>query len=188
MSTPQTGIYKFNVQFTQNFIDTLDHNETCNFVNTTKNDNTKYFADAYIRDVLEDLQYYKPGISRGCAEILSTYLCTYGFILDSFLPCNTTCDVVNQVCPPDLKFNDQILFPGQETCSKGGVSECKPPCCSSFVTVGYLEWFKNLTRSSTADIYPGGKAKGTVLGFGILVALLLMILGLGFIMKQQNKK
>ncbi|KAF2074696.1 hypothetical protein CYY_004010 [Polysphondylium violaceum] len=155
------------------------------------------YVDIYIETIINETKPIARGYDMGCAKNLATYLCSYNFIKLNLQPCNDMCSTFES-CPKVLNMtvDNQVknVVPTAESCFAGGIKETAPGSCSTYpLSAGIPGWENIYPSNSTSENsddekYPGGKTKGTILGFGILIALLLMILGLGFIMRFQTKK
>jgi len=164
------------------------------FLNRTGATESMYI-DIFIEAVIEATRPKSRNYTIDCAKNLATYLCSYNFIKVFQEPCNDMCSSFES-CPTVLNMtvnNNPInVVPTIQTCLDNGVKEVFVGSCSSYsLTAGLPGWSQIDSESEeddSYDKYPGGKTKGTILGFGILIALLLMILGLGFIMRVQSKK
>ncbi|KAF2076509.1 hypothetical protein CYY_002187 [Polysphondylium violaceum] len=159
-----------------------------------ENQPVDYAMDSYIEFVINQTKKV-PGFSNQCIEQLVTYLCTYRYVKYGYEPCNTICDSFEKECPntlmvdeagTGLKFN---VVPTVTSCLEHGVTEVNTTMCSSASVLGRFNFTDTMPLTKTNVIkYPGGQTKGTILGFGVLVGVLLIIFGLDLIMRFQQKK
>lgn len=159
-----------------------------------------FYVDQYIQDAMLELRLNPTNISTQCAEFIATIACSYMFIPiignettnHTLTPCNTLC---TEVCIDSYMFQNASLFPSETECLATGIPEGNIGECGTYPLIHILTWWewtgpqKITEEPNVVDLlHPGGVARGTILGFGVLISLLLMIFGLGFIMKQQQKK
>ncbi|KYR00858.1 hypothetical protein DLAC_02915 [Tieghemostelium lacteum] len=170
------------------------------FLGSIKIVTPNFYVDQYIQDAMLELRLNPTNISTQCAEFIATIACSYMFIPiignettnHTLTPCNTLC---TEVCIDSYMFQNASLFPSETECLATGIPEGNIGECGTYPLIHILTWWewtgpqKITEEPNVVDLlHPGGVARGTILGFGVLISLLLMIFGLGFIMKQQQKK
>ncbi|EGC38451.1 hypothetical protein DICPUDRAFT_91431 [Dictyostelium purpureum] len=164
-----------------------------------QNNNNNLYIDELIYYLLYQYQYnLSPKPNLKCAEFLSTYLCTYTFVEVNKKPCNDICEAVINKCSKELIITNFQVIPNQRECESNGtlaeksVQEGKECSLISLISSKSLEsWWTdqsiNLNDVDDYIKYPGGVVRGSVLGFGVLLAILLIIGSLHFVMKYQDK-
>ncbi|KAN0011816.1 hypothetical protein ACTFIU_007387 [Dictyostelium citrinum] len=147
-----------------------------------------FYIDEFIYATLygpHSFQYEKHS-KIDCATYLATYMCSYTFILSGANPpCNQICEpIINCANNYTYKINggEIPITPSLQNCIDEGTSDD----CSAINMKGLLFNWEHLQKPKPFNKYPGGILNGSLLGFGVLIGLLMIIGSLGVIMKYQN--
>ncbi|KAM9983859.1 hypothetical protein ACTFIY_000579 [Dictyostelium cf. discoideum] len=150
--------------------------------------NAKFHLDEFIYNSLYgNYSYeYATNSTLACASNMATYMCSYTFV-GTTPPCNALCEPVAS-CANGFSYGDQVIPPTSiSDCEAKGSSGSD---CSAINMKGLMgDWRHRVVEIIIPgiDIHPGGLVRGSLLGFGVLIGLLLVIGSLGVIMKFQNK-
>ncbi|KAN0043061.1 hypothetical protein ACTA71_010696 [Dictyostelium dimigraforme] len=148
--------------------------------------NANFHLDEFIYNSLFGVNSYEyaTNSTMACAATLATYMCSYTFV-GSTPPCNMLCDPAFQ-CANNFTYSNTLIPPASvEECKTKGINQN----CSAINMKGLMgNWtHKDYEIISQYEKYPGGIVRGSLLGFGVLIGLLLIVGSLGIIMKFQNK-
>ncbi|GAM24238.1 hypothetical protein SAMD00019534_074130 [Acytostelium subglobosum LB1] len=153
--------------------------------------------DMFAKEAMERLRYQSTNITDKCAANIATYICTKTFRspYPNVLPfCQDVCTALynNATCGGFTNFTAEVFglpftyIPATyEECIKGSVPGNN--CTTLSMTAQLIGWKWVGPGEPGIDIYPGGVVHGSILGFGLLASIMLMILGLGLIMRSQQK-
>ncbi|EAL72225.1 hypothetical protein DDB_G0269750 [Dictyostelium discoideum AX4] len=150
--------------------------------------NARFHLDEFIYNSLygNNSYEYATNSTLACASNMATYMCSYTFV-GTTPPCNALCDPV-ATCADGFTYGGQVIPPASVSdCEFQGSSASD---CSAINMKGLMgDWKHKVVEfiPPTIDIHPGGLVRGSLLGFGVLIGLLLVIGSLGVIMKFQNK-
>ncbi|EGC40317.1 expressed protein [Dictyostelium purpureum] len=129
-------------------------------------------------------------------------MCSYGFVNPAQKPCYVVCNILYtgvSDCENSTSFSytfnnidggdaNYKVFPDNDECTAIGAPG-SDDCTAVIFSNLDLGWQnRKIIPPSNFQLRPGGATKGSVLGFGVLLGLLLVIASLGFIMKHQSKK
>ncbi|EFA77238.1 hypothetical protein PPL_12449 [Heterostelium album PN500] len=168
--------------------------------------------DDFVVEAIIALQYYPEEVPQKCPSVIGTYLCSsmFRYNYPNAQPFyNQSCSSLyaidsktqNYICPQNMTLTvsntggDDVVFQPFPFTLKECESSPEVASNGTLFAQGAItlptdngkEW-KWVGPVITFDKYPGGVVKGSILGFGLLLAILLVIATLGFIMKQQQKK